>query len=301
MQAQSGNINHVEGFKKIVKSHVSSLKVAQQCRYLAADAALYVKETIVDLDALGQLFITRVPQKLKEAKTLIQSANFLIFASICESYQGVWHSSHYGDVEQKWLLVRSEQATKREHHTLNSRMLKQAERSRKAFKQLCQQAFARRTDAFAAIDQWQEKQATLAVEATVLEVPVYEGKGRPGKNQQAVEKGFRSLKSPDFLTSAFYLKKPERLEALLRVMTTCLMVYAALEHTIREQLKVQDEYFPDMKKKPTQTPTARWVFQCFAGIDLLTINEQQTLLLNIKDRQAIIIKVLGINYQRIYS
>ena len=85
------------------------------------------------------------------------------------------------------------------------------------------------------------------------------------------------------------------------VMTMCLMVYAALEHTIREQLKAQDEYFPDMKKKPTQTPTARWVFQCFAGIDLLTINEQQTLLLNIKDRQSVIIKILGINYQRIYS
>ena len=62
------------------------------------------------------------------------------------------------------------------------------------------------------------------------------------------------------------------------VMTTCLIVYAALEHTIREQLKAQDEYFPDMKKKPTQT-----------------------LLLNIKDRQAIIIKILGINYQQIYS
>ena len=121
------------------------------------------------------------------------------------------------------------------------------------------------------------------------------------KSQQAVEKGFRLLKSPDFLTSAFYLKKPERIEALLMVMTTCLMVYAALEHTIREQLKAQDEYFPDMKKKPTQTPTARWVFQCFAGIDLLTINEQQTLLLNIKDRQSVIIKILGINYQRIYS
>ncbi|MFT4810593.1 MAG: hypothetical protein ACI9LX_003961 [Paraglaciecola sp.] len=34
---------------------------------------------------------------------------------------------------------------------------------------------------------------------------------------------------------------------------------------------------------------------------MLTINEQQTLLLNIKDRQSIIIKILGINYQRIYS
>jgi transposase len=91
------------------------------------------------------------------------------------------------------------------------------------------------------------------------------------------------------------------IEALLRVKTWCLMVYAALEHTIREQLNAQDEYFPNIKKKPTQTPTARWVFQCFKGIDLLTINEQKTMLLNIKDRQAMIIKIFGINYQRIYS
>jgi transposase len=134
MQAQSVNINDVEGFKKIVKSHVSSLKAAQKCRYLVADAALYVKGTIVELNALRQLFIARVPQKLKEAKTLIQSASLLTFEPICDGYQGVWHTSHYGDVEQKWLLIRSEQATKREHHTLNSRMLKQAEGSRKTFK-----------------------------------------------------------------------------------------------------------------------------------------------------------------------
>jgi transposase len=113
MQAQSGNINDVEGFKKIVKSHISSLKAAQQCRYLEADAALYIKEAIVELGALSQLFITRVPQKPKEANTLIQIANFLIFAPIFKGYQGVWHTSHYGDVEQKWLLVRTEQTTKR--------------------------------------------------------------------------------------------------------------------------------------------------------------------------------------------
>ena len=121
------------------------------------------------------------------------------------------------------------------------------------------------------------------------------------KSQQAVEKGFRFLKSPDFLTSVFYVKKRERIEALLMVMTTCLMVYAALEHTIREQLEAQDEYFPDMKKKPTQTPTARLVFQCFAGIDLLTINEQQTLLLNFKDSPSVIIKILFLNYHLIFS
>jgi transposase len=54
------------------------------------------------------------------------------------------------------------------------------------------------------------------------------------KSQQAVEKGFRFLKRPDFLTSAFYLKKPQRIKALLIVMSTCLMAYAALEHMFRE-------------------------------------------------------------------
>jgi hypothetical protein len=56
-------------------------------------------------------------------------------------------------------------------------MLKQAEGSRKTFKKLCQQAFAFRIDALAAIEQWQEKQTTLAIKVTVLEVPVYKSKG----------------------------------------------------------------------------------------------------------------------------
>lgn len=49
------------------------------------------------------------------------------------------------------------------------------------------------------------------------------------KAQQNVERGFRFLKSPEFLTSSLSLKKPERIEALLMVTTCCLMIYAALE------------------------------------------------------------------------
>ncbi|WP_223946184.1 hypothetical protein, partial [Aeromonas caviae] len=39
--------------------------------------------------------------------------------------------------------------------------------------------------------------------------------GIRNKAQQNVERGFRFLKSPEFLTSSLYLKKPERIEALL--------------------------------------------------------------------------------------
>lgn len=354
MKPASGNSNDMAGFREIVKAHVSSLKAAHQNRYLVADAALYTAETIKTLDENKQLFITRVPQTLSEAKSLVTLAGSHSFESMGNGYQGVWVTSQYGGIEQRWLLVHSEQATKREQHTLNGRMLKAAEKSRKAFKKLCQKEFACMDDALAAVEQYRAEQATIDVIAQVNEVPVYKTVGRPAaeqvpervyfqiegslytplsrreqelkqiglfilatndlsstltmaellktyKAQQAVEKGFRFLKSPDFLTSAFYLKKPERIEALLMVMTTCLMVYSALEYKIRHELEQQDKHFPDMKKKPTQRPTARWVFQCFAGIDLLTINEQQTLLLNIQDRQSVIIDCLGDVYRKVYS
>lgn len=42
------------------------------------------------------------------------------------------------------------------------------------------------------------------------------------KGQSHAERGFRFLKDPQFLASALYLKKPERIMALLMVMTVCL-------------------------------------------------------------------------------
>lgn len=121
------------------------------------------------------------------------------------------------------------------------------------------------------------------------------------KSQQKVERGFRFLKSPEFLTSSFYLKKPERIEALLMVMTCCLMIYAGLEHQIRTKLKEKNLNFPNQKKKPVQNPTARWVFFSFMDISLLTINKKQKLVVNLKERHEVILNALGKNYRYFYS
>jgi transposase len=53
------------------------------------------------------------------------------------------------------------------------------------------------------------------------------------KGQHHAERGFRFVKDPLFLASALYRKKPERIMALLMVMTSCLLVYAALAYRIR--------------------------------------------------------------------
>lgn len=120
------------------------------------------------------------------------------------------------------------------------------------------------------------------------------------QSQQSVERGFRFLKSPDFLVSALFLKKPERIEALLMVMTLCLLVYSSIEHKVRIKLRENGENFLNQKRKPTQNPTARWVFFCFLGLHIVYINGEKQQVTNVKERHRIILRSLGPIYQKIY-
>src|SRR4029434_1338536 len=101
------------------------------------------------------------------------------------------------------------------------------------------------------------------------------------QGQAQAERGVRFLKAPQFLASSLYLKKPERLMALLRVMTVCLLGYAALAYRMRTALKEHAATFPDQKGKRSQNPTARWVFHYFVGIHVPYSPEQGLLLLNV--------------------
>jgi transposase len=120
------------------------------------------------------------------------------------------------------------------------------------------------------------------------------------KGQAQAERGFRFLKDPQFLASSLYLKKPERLMALLMVMTVCLLVYAALEYRIRTALKEQEATFPDQKGKRIQNPTARWVFHYFVGIHVLYIPGQGRMILNLTDEHQHLLQLLGKRYAWFY-
>jgi transposase len=120
------------------------------------------------------------------------------------------------------------------------------------------------------------------------------------KGQSHAERGFRFLKDPQFLASSLYLKKPERIMALLMIMTVCLLVYAALEYRIRTALKDHGATFPDQKGKPTQTPTARWVFHYFVGIHLLFIPQQWPIVINLTEEHQHLLQRLGNRYAWFY-
>jgi transposase len=121
------------------------------------------------------------------------------------------------------------------------------------------------------------------------------------KGQVHAERGFRFLKDPQFLASSLYLKKPERIMALLMVMTVCLLVYAALEYRIRTALKDHEATFPNQLGKRIQHPTARWVFHYFVGIHLLCQAGQWPIVLNLTAEHQHLLRLLGQPYMWLYD
>ena len=81
-----------------------------------------------------------------------------------------------------------------------------------------------------------------------------------------------------------------------------LLVYSALEYTIRKRLKETDTFAYDQLKKPTQNPTARWIFETFYEIQYVTIPQlSQRILANMREENIRILNVLGERYWDFYN
>jgi len=91
------------------------------------------------------------------------------------------------------------------------------------------------------------------------------------KSQGNIERGFRFLKDKSFHVSEVYLKKESRIEALSMIMVLCLFLYSIAQWKLRKGLKDTNKFVRNQVKKPTQSPTMRWVFFLFRGITELTI------------------------------
>lgn len=120
----------------------------------------------------------------------------------------------------------------------------------------------------------------------------------------SVERGFRFLKDPLFFAHSLFLKKSERLMALLMVMGLSLLIYSLAERKLRQALKEMNVTIPDQLRKPTQSPTIRWVFQLLEGLDVLVEKQNNIVvlrqLLNLRPVQEQIISLLGPQVQKCY-
>ncbi len=93
---------------------------------------------------------------------------------------------------------------------------------------------------------------------------------REYKAQQGTERGFRFLKDPLFFTSSVFLKSAKRIEALGMIMVLCLLVYNLAQRQLRLALALAQDTIPSQLCNPTNSPTLRWVFQCFMAVHLVS-------------------------------
>lgn len=124
------------------------------------------------------------------------------------------------------------------------------------------------------------------------------------KEQGGIERGFRFIKNDTLGLDEVYLKKPERIGALMAVMTLCLLVYGLTQYQLRTALSENNETLPDQKKKPTQSPTLMWIFALFSSLVILTIPDNtgafQRAVVNMQPLHQKVILLLGETAKKIY-
>jgi transposase len=329
METLDGNSSDQASFHETiakVKAFQQGIKLQHPFKWVA-DAALYSKDKL--LQSNDYLWLTRVPETLKEARQLIEKKDDeLAWQTHDKGYKTASFGSTYGGIKQRWLLVFSSQAYAREEKTLTKKLKNQNEILKKALWHLSNECFQCEQDARNALAQWTKKHRLYQVNGTVVPVLKYNKPGKPKvgeekiiagykiestftrdpdkvaqllhkkgrfilatndldddagsaeqmlaayREQQNVEGGFRFLKDPWFMADSVFLKSPKRIEALMMIMTLCLMVQHRSVHTwskiTRRMIQLPNQL------REVKNPALRWIFQVMAGINTIGFYQHST-------------------------
>ena len=103
------------------------------------DSAGYTEKTLGACKDVIKWMI-RVPENLKDSKAAVQKT-YTTWQPLADGYQYVPLISTQFGIEQRWLLVFSDDAYKREIYTLKKQFAKHSAAELKAFTKLCKQDY----------------------------------------------------------------------------------------------------------------------------------------------------------------
>lgn len=358
MESHSGNASDQKILYEAVKRMQKFSKEMNELPEFmyVADSAMY--NSCVNNSA-DFIWMSRVPESISEAKAWLQKedSNFA-WKDLGNGYRVCTVKSQYKDIDQRWCVVSSEQAYKREIVTFEKNVIKDIELTENILKKLSHRHFACEQDAAEALKKLTSKLKYHQITAVPIIIRKHKQNGRPKngvlgeivgyklqgevikdtnkidvarlmkgrfilatnqlntdllpdekilseyKKQSKTESGFKFIKDNSFEVSSIFLKKPERVAALMMIMTLCLMVYSVAQYRLRESLKELNEHVPNQNGKLTQNPTMKRVFKLFQGVQVLTvvINDiAQVLVINLNITLKNILKYFGARAMEIYG
>lgn len=332
LKLASGNQADSSCFGQIAVEYHKQLEVNS---LVVADSALYTESNLKMMSDLQ--WLCRVPLSIKAAKSLISTIPESEFIdSTIPGYKLVSKTENYAGIEQRWLVVQSQERRESDLRKLTQKITKAESKAVLDLKKLSQERFACEADAIKALSklstqfkyhQINESKVTPAksnkkdslneisyqISATVCQdeskintellsagrfiiaTNVLDSQElsddsmlREYKAQQSCERGFGFLKDPLFFADSIFLKSPERIESMGMIMGLCLLVYTLAQRQIRNALKESKSTIKNQLGKATNSPTLRWIFQCFHCIHLITLNQEEHISNWNKDRDFIL-------------
>lgn len=191
-EALSGNSSDSKSFHETiasVRAFEKQIDISTKGKWIA-DSKLYVKEKL--LKDGGFLWLTRVPETIKEARELLEKAdNEMEWDEIMEGYKASACQSNYGGIQQRWLAVYSEQAFKREKVTFENQLNKQEEELKKRLWHIGNEVYRCQQDAERAISGETKKIKYFTVIHAVVEEKRYAKQGRPKEGDIKEVVGYR--------------------------------------------------------------------------------------------------------------
>ena len=194
-----------KAFAQTVRRHLSSLKAAQECRYLVGDAALYCADTLQLLAQQQQLFVTRVPVTLNEAKQAVATIGAQPLTALGNGYHGRWqHANMPGSRNVGCWCAANKPATASSRHWPKTCSKTVPASSKPSPNCVPDALLVRRMPA--ELSCFTASLMLLQLDAEVVGEPVYTGRGRPKRGEEPIGHQFQitGLAAPAWLA----LKRP---------------------------------------------------------------------------------------------
>ncbi|OLS27965.1 MAG: hypothetical protein HeimC3_01280 [Candidatus Heimdallarchaeota archaeon LC_3] len=197
MQVLDGNSNDTVTFRKTVTDFRRGLKEnLQEITYWIADSSFYCKDTLEETKD-EMLWISRVPEKISEAKELIRSIASQLVNKIGkdkqlekslnrQGYSYDQHFSNYAGVKQRWLVIYSKPAQSRSEHTVLKAVKKEYDKLIQVSKKLQKEGFSSEEAAKKSLEKLQKKTKYHKYRLEqVRQTSKYINRGRPSKNKNS--------------------------------------------------------------------------------------------------------------------
>jgi transposase len=198
IEALSGNSSDKVTFAQSVAEYTQMIQTHTDHACIIADSALYTQENLGILASSQLHWVTRVPETINEAQETIK-CSYGSDAWIVHDdtrYRYYTYTSHYGGIEQNWVLVYSNEARKRAAKTLHRRYDKLSCKELRNMMTLEKERFACEADAVKALTKLEKSLKLTQMRSHIEPIAHYGKKGRPAKEAQPKRYDYRIVCTP---------------------------------------------------------------------------------------------------------